>query len=79
MTNGLFLQRETVPQIEQDLIDLTYNNLYSGRKQANCLLFIKKWARAFKRAKTKCYMNSVRDGSEWQGLWLHDTFMILEW
>jgi len=39
----------------------------------------KKWAREFKRAKTKCYMNNARDGSEWQGLWFHDTFMIFEW
>ena len=26
MTNGLFLQKETVPQIEQDLIDVTHNS-----------------------------------------------------
>lgn len=43
MTNGLFLQKETVPQITQDLIDYTYNNLYLERKQANYLLFLKKW------------------------------------
>ena len=42
MTNGLFLQKETVPQIKQDLIDLIYNNLYLERKQANYLLFLKK-------------------------------------
>ena len=26
MTNGLFLQKETVPQIEQDLIDVIDNS-----------------------------------------------------
>ncbi|MGB6012111.1 MAG: hypothetical protein WBI57_12675, partial [Desulfobacterales bacterium] len=42
LTNGLFLQKETVPQIKQDLIDLIYNNLYLERTQANYLLFLKK-------------------------------------
>jgi len=43
LTNGLFLQKETVPQITQDLIDCTHNNLYLERKQAKYLLFLKKW------------------------------------
>jgi hypothetical protein len=42
LTNGFFLQRETVLQIKQDLIDWMYNNLYLERKQANCLFFLKK-------------------------------------
>ncbi len=42
MTNGLFLQRETVPQLKQDLIDWNYNNQYSERNQANILFFFKK-------------------------------------
>ena len=37
MTNGLFLQKETVPQIAQDLIDLIDNSSDLGRKQANYL------------------------------------------
>ena len=41
MTNGLFLQRETVPQIKQDLIDKIYNNLHLERKQAKHLFFLK--------------------------------------
>jgi hypothetical protein len=41
-TNGFFLQKETVLQMKQDLIDYVYNNLYLGRKQANYLLFLKK-------------------------------------
>jgi len=28
LTNGFFLQKETVPQVKQDLIDYVYNNLY---------------------------------------------------
>jgi hypothetical protein len=43
LTNGFFLQKETVPQIKQDLIDLINNNLYLGRKQTKYLLFLKKW------------------------------------
>jgi len=37
-------------------------------------VFFKKTLRyAFKRTKTKCYANNVRDGSVWQGLQFHDT------
>jgi len=39
----------------------------------------KKNGRAHLNVQKQCYMNNARDGSEWQGLWLHDTFMILEW
>ncbi|MCJ7680760.1 MAG: hypothetical protein MUP70_08545, partial [Candidatus Aminicenantes bacterium] len=69
MINGLFLQKETVPQIKQDLIDSINDNPYIERRQANYFLFLKKDGQyAFKRAKTKCYANNVRDGSVWQGL-----------
>ena len=71
MTNGFFLQKETVPQIKQDLIDLIYNNLYLERRQANYLLLLKKWEYEFKRAKTKYYANNVRDGSVWQGFLIY--------
>ena len=37
MTNGLFLQKETVPQFEQDFIDLTDNSSDLRRKQTNYL------------------------------------------
>jgi hypothetical protein len=37
MRNGFFLQKETAPQIEQDLIDLLDNSSDLGRKQANYL------------------------------------------
>jgi hypothetical protein len=37
MTNGLFLQKETVPKIEQDLIDVKDNSSELRRKQANYL------------------------------------------
>jgi hypothetical protein len=42
LTNGLLLQKETVLQIKQDLIELTYDNLYAERKQANYSIFLKK-------------------------------------
>jgi hypothetical protein len=35
MTDGLVLQKETVPKIKQDLIEYVYNNLFSERTQAN--------------------------------------------
>jgi len=50
LANGLFLQRETVPQIKQDVIDLSYNNLHLEGKQAKYLLFQKNRKYAFKRA-----------------------------
>jgi hypothetical protein len=37
MKNGLFLQRETVLQIEQDLIDGLDSSSYLRRKQVNYL------------------------------------------
>jgi hypothetical protein len=40
-TNGLLLQKETAPKINQSLIDLTNNNLYLERIQGNCLFFKK--------------------------------------
>ena len=40
--NGLFLQKKTVLQIKQDLIDYPYNKLCLVRNQANYLLFFKK-------------------------------------
>jgi hypothetical protein len=67
LTNGLLLQKETVLQIKQDLIELTYDNLYAERKQANYSIFLKKMGKiTFKRAKTKCYANKFRDDFVWR-------------
>ena len=75
MINGLHLQRETVLQVKQDLIDLMHDNIYLEKRQINSLFFIKNNEKKFKVEITACYKNSAGGALHDKGRF-HDACMI---
>lgn len=74
MINGLHLQKETVLQVKQDLIDLMHDNIYLEKRQINSLFFIKNNEKKFK-VEITAYYNNNAGGALYDKGGFHDACM----